>query len=117
MNKPKERKNKILFINGVKEVTRERAFSYLSNKNLERLVDAYFAPENHGDIARLVDIVEIRKNLYNLSIPLYVRNGSTVEEQDLESVIEAWQIGWVELKKQSRKLFDALAELGFEIKD
>ena len=47
MNKPKERKNKVLFINGVKEVTRERAFSFLSDKNLERLVAAYFEPENH----------------------------------------------------------------------
>jgi len=46
MNKPKKRKNKVLFINGVKEVTRERAFGFLSGKNLEKLVDAYFAPEN-----------------------------------------------------------------------
>ena len=34
-------KNKVLFINGVKEVTRERAYSFLSDNNLEKLVDAY----------------------------------------------------------------------------
>lgn len=117
MNKPKKRKNKVLFINGVKEVTRERAFSFLSDKNLEKLVDAYFAPENHEDIASLVDITEIRENLHNLSIPLYVSNGSSEDDQDLESTIEAWQVGRVELKKQSKKLFAALAELGCEIKD
>ena len=113
MNKPKKRKNKVLFINGVKEVTRERAFSFLSDKNLEKLVDAYFAPKNHEDIARLVDITEIRKNLHNLSIPLYVSNGSSEDDQDLESTIEAWQVGRVELKKQLEKLFNALEELGF----
>jgi len=113
MNKPKKRKNKVLFINGVKEVTRERAFSFLSDKNLEKLVDAYFAPENHEDIASLVDITEIRENLHNLSIPLYVSNGSSEDDQDLESTIEAWQVGRVELKKQSEKLFKASEELGF----
>ncbi len=115
MNKPKERKNKVLFINGIKEVTRERAFSFLSDKNLERLVAAYFEPENHEEIARLADIEEIRENMHNLSIPLYVHNGTNGDGQTLESTIEAWQIGRVELKKQSKKLFTALAEIGIEV--
>lgn len=114
-NKLEERKNKILFINGVKEVTRERAFSFLNDKNLENLVGAYFDPDKHEDIAKLVGISEIRENLHNLSIPLYVHNGSSGDGQDLESVIEAWQVGRVELKKQSKILFAALAELGFEV--
>jgi hypothetical protein len=33
----------------------------------------------------------------------------------LESTIEAWQVGRVELKKQSKKLFAALAEIGIEV--
>ena len=115
LNKPKERKNKILFINGVKEVTRERAFSFLNENNIEKLVDAYFAPENHEDIARFVDIIEIRENLHNLSIPLYIHNGSSDEGQDLDATIEAWQVGRVELKKQSQKLFTALANIGIEV--
>jgi type I restriction enzyme M protein len=115
MNKSKQRKNKVLFINGVKEVTRERAFSFLSNKNLERLVAAYFEPEKHEEIARLADIEEIRENMHNLSIPLYVHNGSNGDGQSLESTIEAWQVGRVELKKQSKKLFTALAEIGIEV--
>jgi len=117
MNKPKEQKNKALFINGVKEVTRERAFSFLSDKNLERLVDAYFTPEKHADIARIVDIKEIRENMHNLSIPLYIHSQSTEEQESLESVIEAWQVGRIELKKQSKKLFAALEELGVGLAD
>ncbi len=114
-HKPKERQKKILFINGVKEVTRERAFSFLSDRNLKKLVASYFTPQNHNDIARLVEVSEIRDNLHNLSIPLYVHNGSTNNDQDLESVIDDWQVGRTELKKQSKKLFAALAELGFEV--
>lgn len=114
-NKPKERKQKILFINGVKEVTRERAFSFLNDSNLETLVDAYYQPELHEAIASLVDLAEIRENQHNLSIPLYVSNGSKGDEQSLESVIEAWQAGRIELKKQTKKLFAALEELGFKV--
>jgi len=115
MNKLKKRKNKVLFINGVKEVTLERAFSFLSDKNLDRLVAAYFEPENHEEIARLVDIEEIRENMYNLSIPLYVHNGTNGDDQSLESTIEAWQVGCVEFKKQSKKLFTVLADIGIQV--
>jgi type I restriction-modification system DNA methylase subunit len=72
-----------------KEVTRERAFSYLSDKNLKRLVDTYFKPEKHQAIAQLVDITEIRENMYNLSIPLYIHNTKNGDNQTLESTIEA----------------------------
>lgn len=117
MNKAKNRKKKILFINGVKEVTRERAFSFLSENNLKKLVDAYFASEKHEDISRLVDLSEIRKNMHNLSIPLYIHNGITEDGQNLESTIEAWQVGRVELKKQSVKLLSSLSELGIILSD
>lgn len=112
MNKPSVRKNKVLFINGVKEVTRERAFSFLSDNNLERLVAAYFEPEKHKKIANLADIEEIRENMHNLSIPLYVNNSTNDDGQSLQSTIEAWQVGRIELKKQSKKLFAALANIG-----
>jgi type I restriction enzyme M protein len=115
LNKPEERKNKVLIINGVKEVTRENASSFLNDKNLEKLVDAYFSPEKHEDIARLVDISEIQDNQHNLSIPLYVRNRSLEEKLDLEGLIEEWQIGRLELKKQLKRIFTTLSELGFEV--
>jgi type I restriction enzyme M protein len=115
MSKPEERKDKVLFINGVKEATRERAFSFLSDKNLERLVSACFEPEKYESIARLADIEEIRGNMHNLSIPLYVHNGTNGDGQSLESTIEAWQVGRVELKKQTKKLLTALAEIGVEV--
>ena len=113
-NKPIARKNKILFINGVKEVTRERASSFLSDANLDKLVACYFKPEEHLDIVRIVERSEIQENFHNLSIPLYVRMGRALEGEDLRTKIETWQGGRVELKKQTKKLCKALLELGFE---
>lgn len=117
-NKTADRKNKIVFVNGVHEVTRERATSFLSDDNLEKLVAAYYKPENHPDIARLVDLNEVKDNLYNLSIPLYVTakngKGNDAKEQDLEGAIEDWKISRTLLKKQTNKLFESLKELGYE---
>ena len=117
-NKTADRKNKIVFVNGVHEVTRERATRFLSDDNLENLVAAYYKPEDHQDIARLVDLDEVKDNLYNLSIPLYVTakngNGSDEEKQDLEGAIEDWKISRTLLKKQTNKLFKSLKKLGYE---
>lgn len=117
-NKTKKRKNKIVFVNGVHEVTREHATSFLSDNNLNKLVKAYFNPEKHPDIARLVSLKEVKDNLFNLSIPLYVTakngKGDDDEHQDLESVIEDWKISRTLLKKQTKKLFKSLKELGYE---
>ena len=115
LRKQVERKKKILFINGVHEVTRKQSSSFLSDGNLEKLVAAYETPEAHPDIARLVDLKEIKENLYNLSIPLYVAAGKEEgETQDLESAIEDWKISRTLLKKQTNKLFESLQELGYE---
>lgn len=117
-NKTADRKNKIVFVNGVYEVTRERATSFLSDDNLEKLVEAYYEPEDHPDIARLVDLDEVKDNLFNLSIPLYVtaKNADSHqgEEQALDGTIEDWRISRTLLKKQVNKLFDSLKELGYE---
>ncbi|VFS42894.1 type I restriction-modification protein subunit M [Enterobacter cancerogenus] len=114
-NKSPERKNKVLFINGVENVTRERAYSRLSDADLAVLSEAYFTPENQSDITALVDIEVIKENLYNLSIPLYVQAQSNEEAHDIEQAIEAWKISRVQLKKQTNKLFKSLSKLGYKL--
>ncbi|WP_415878548.1 type I restriction-modification system subunit M [Methylomonas sp. TEB] len=116
-NKPAQRKNKILFINGVEHVTRERAHSRLSDENLSVLTEAYFEPDKQPTIAALVAIEDIRANQHNLSIPLYVQNDSGDEAQNIEHAIENWKISRVKLKKQTTELFNSLAELGYDISE
>ncbi|MFC5077318.1 Type I restriction enzyme EcoKI M protein [Vibrio thalassae] len=114
-NKPVERKNKILFINGVEHVTRERAHSRLSDADLDVLCEAYFQPDNQNDIAALVDLDTISENQYNLSIPLYVKAKISGEVHDIEHAIEEWKVSRVQLKKQTNKLFQSLAALGYTV--
>jgi len=114
-NKPVERKNKILFINGVEHVTRERAHSHLSEDDLGNLIEAYFTPDKQSDITQWADLSEIKENQYNLSIPLYVREKYYDGNQDLEHIIEAWKVGRVQLSKQTNRLFNRLSKLGYGV--
>jgi type I restriction enzyme M protein len=79
--KPKDRRGKILFINAMNEVTRERAQSFLTDEHLQRVVRAYQDFKDEPGFTRVVPIEEIRAKEGNLSIPLYV-GGETQAQTD-----------------------------------
>jgi len=114
-NKSVERKNKVLFINGVEYVTRERAHSRLSDDDLTTLCEAYFEPEKKSEITALVNIDTLKENLYNLSIPLYVQAQNNGDVHDIEHTIEAWKVSRVQLRKQTNNLFKSLVSLGYTV--
>lgn len=70
--KPKVRKGRILFINAVNEVTRERAQSFLTDDHIEHIVKAYEKFKNEPSFTRVATLEEIRKQSGNLNISLYV---------------------------------------------
>ena len=78
--KPKTRRGKILFINAVNEVTRERAQSFLTAAHIQRILCAYRDFKDEAGFARVVPMDDIRAKDGNLSIPLYV-GGETQGQQ------------------------------------
>jgi type I restriction enzyme M protein len=76
-SKPKARKGRILFINAVNEVTRERAQSFLTDDHIQRIVAAYRAFKDEPGFTRVATLAEIRAREGNLSIPLYVTSASS----------------------------------------
>jgi type I restriction enzyme M protein len=71
--KPADRKGKVLFIDAVQEVARERALSFLKPEHQERIVKAYKAFAGESGFATVVPTAEIIGKDGNLSIPRYVR--------------------------------------------
>ena len=59
--KPKARKGRILFINAVNEVSRERAQSFLTDDHIERIVDAFEEFKDEPGFTRVATLEEIRK--------------------------------------------------------
>ncbi|MGC9108120.1 MAG: N-6 DNA methylase [Infirmifilum sp.] len=85
--KPPERKGKILFINATNEYEKHpevKKLNRLTDKGIEKIVDAYRKFEDIAGFARVVTIEEIKKNNYNLNVPLYVTPLEEKQDIDLE---------------------------------
>jgi len=105
--KPKDRKGRVLFINAVNEVTRERAQSFLTDDHIARIVRAYHSFADEPGFTRAVPLDEIRAKDGNLSIPLYISasaqtgaSGDTASRTpDLPRAIESWLQSSVDVRK------------------
>lgn len=70
-NKPKEMKDKILFINAVNEVTRRNAESNLEPKHIEKISKAFFDKKDIEHFCKVVDVQTVLNNGSNMTITLY----------------------------------------------
>ena len=108
--KPKARRGKILFINAVNEVTRERAQSFLSDENLQRVVCAYQEFKDEPGFTRVVNADDIREKEWSLNISLFVLNVEhrrTGMRSSGGSLEEAF-IPWLASAKTTRESLAAL---------
>lgn len=99
-----ERHGRVLFIDAVKEVARERAQSFLRPEHQQRIIDAYRAFGPGPGFAATATREDIAAQNYNLSIPLYVKppaNASPSTSGSLQQNWNKWQtdgrIFWQEM--------------------
>ena len=85
--KPAERQGKILFIDAVHEVARERAQSFLKPEHQQRILAAYRAFADEPGFAKVATIDEVLAKDANLSIPRYVRPVSGRRTRRVETEI------------------------------
>ena len=92
-NKAKELKNKVIFINAKYEVTRKNAESYLEDVHIQKIKDAYNNVNDIADFKRLVDIEEIEKNRFDLSIQkyVYISEINKAEAVSAEDALASWE--------------------------
>ena len=87
--KQPDRKNKILFINAVNEVTRKNAESYLEDKHINRIANAYSRFVDEPGFASVVDLDVIKANNSSLNILLYVHDNS--KKQNINTISDSYQ--------------------------
>jgi restriction endonuclease S subunit len=108
--KPKARKNKILLINAINEVTRERAQSFLTDDHIEHIVSAYEKFADEPGFARVVTLEEVRAKDGNLSLPLYIASAATGNNHEVKA--KADLVGSMDQWRQSSAAVgQSLAEL------
>lgn len=109
LNKRRERKGKVLFINAVKEVARENANSYLEEKHIQKVYEAYKNFKDIDGFARVLPNKEILANNANLNIALYVSvSRDTTEGRNISEVVAEWVEESEQLRKSTRELFEVL---------
>ncbi len=109
-SKPKDREGKVLFIDAVDQVTRERAQSFLAPAHIARITNAYRAFDNEDGFAAVATIDEIAKQQHKLSIPLYVKRAAAAGNGagDLAEAVAAWRASSAELRAAAAELLTLL---------
>jgi type I restriction enzyme M protein len=110
--KPVDRQGKVLFIDAVHDVARERAQSFLKPEHQQRILTAYQVFADDPGFAKVAKIAEVLQKDGNLSIPLYVKptgnEASKDSDQDLKPVWAAFNADGREFWQQMDALVDML---------
>ena len=107
MNKRPERRGQVLFINAVNEVERKNAQSYLEERHIQKISEAYHQYTDKAGFARVATIQDIADHNFSLSIPLYVKQETEAAKVDTRSVQEhfdSWMAASETMKLSYEKL-------------
>jgi type I restriction enzyme M protein len=114
-NKPQERRNKILFINASNEYIPHpsvRRLNMLSKENINKIVEAYRKFADISGFSKVVDILEVKRNNYNLNVTLYVM---PVEEKEQIDISKEFQ-ELMKIEEERKKVTENLKQILEQIK-
>lgn len=100
--KQKGHKDKVLFIDALNEVTRERAQSFLKPEHQQHILRAFRAFADEPGFAKVTTLTEIAANASSLSIPLYVKRRTATKATDSDGQPRSLQADWDEWESEGR---------------
>ncbi len=112
-NKPENRKNKVLVIDGEKDYMEGKNQNSLRNSDIEKIVNAYDQYQDIEKYARVVDVKEIEENEFNLNVTRYIDRSEVREVIDVKTVWQEIQKLEDERQEVNKKISNYLKELGY----
>jgi type I restriction enzyme M protein len=108
--KQPERQGKILFINAVNEVKRENAFSYLTDKHIDKIYKAFVNYSEHHSFSRIMKMDDVFSKNGNLNISLYVSDGYQNNNVDfnLKLSLKGWQEKSNNIRENIKKMINLI---------
>lgn len=113
-NRPPAQQGKVLFVNAVNLVGRERAQSFLRDTDQQTILNAYQSYTDKPGLAAVVNEQTIAANGYSLNIALYARPEDGEDKQDAVSVDEAVKQWRAAAMSTDKAIVGVLAVLGTE---
>lgn len=96
MEKPAERRGRVLFINAVGEYERYQGQSSLSVANITRVASWYFDGKDVPDLVRSASIEAIASEDYSLGVATYTTPATSVEPRVDEAQLAAMAADWTD---------------------
>ncbi|MBL8067943.1 MAG: SAM-dependent DNA methyltransferase [Armatimonadetes bacterium] len=107
-----DQRQKVLFINAVDQVTRERATSFLKPEHIERIAEAYHEFKEVDGLSKVATLGDISERSFSLNLPLYVRAGKhqtlSQSEGSLDDAIASWSESSADLRVSMAELLETL---------
>ena len=114
-DKPKDRKDKVLFIYAANGYEKLKNMNRLRYEDIEKIVRTYKDFKDVEKFARVVSREEVSKNDYNLSVARYVDIFGKEEKVDVEKVWQELSSLEKERQKVDEKVRTDLKELGVRL--
>jgi type I restriction enzyme M protein len=108
--KRRERQGKVLLIDAVYEVARERAQSFLRPEHQARILAAYEKYQDEPGFAKVATLDEIAGREFSLSMPLYVKRPA-VNGNDNGGETKTLRRAWAEWEESGRTFWLKVDEL------
>jgi type I restriction enzyme M protein len=113
MNKPKERKGKIIFIDGKDEIRLERSDAYLKDKHIKRMADAYWNYKDEIDFSKIVsNETVLSEHGGNLMLALHVDYSSTSIEFSTNQLLDKVTVNQKAIEDNFSSLINMMQKLG-----
>ncbi|MCR5193258.1 MAG: type I restriction-modification system subunit M [Bacteroidales bacterium] len=109
MHKPANRRGKILFINAVDEVKRDKTISTLEPPHIDKIFNAYKEYKDIAGFAKVVTNKQILENGATLNISQYVSRlevKSDKPTQSLPDLLDEWERNRIELHDRINEILD-----------
>ncbi|MDS0526187.1 type I restriction-modification system subunit M [Clostridium sp. SHJSY1] len=113
-NKPVERKENVLFIDGSQGFVKDGNKNKLRDEDIDKIVMAFDEYKDVEKYATVVSLSAIKENDFNLNISRYVDTSEEEEEIDIDLVLQDIRELKMKMVDSEEKLNGYLEELGFD---
>ena len=110
--KCREDSDNVLFIDASAHFEKIKAQNYLTDENVQKIVDTYKSRKSEDKYSHLASLAEIKENDYNLNIPRYVDTFEEEEPIDLNTVSQNLQALESEIRLTDSSIQSFCDELG-----
>jgi type I restriction enzyme M protein len=113
-SKPKERRGKVLFIEGSREFREGSAQNYLREEDVAHMSAAFCTFKDAERYAKVVAIEDVERNDFNLNISRYVETAAAAEKVDVGAALAKLREEELKRTEAETNMAVYLKEIGFD---